>query len=62
MVSKPIDTAGKPKPIMPLIMPAKANTIIIIARNVTVYLRFLQGYATEKTGFALFLFLGVGLN
>ena len=51
MVSKPIDTAGNPKPIMPLIMPAKANTTIIIARNVTVYLRFLQGYATEKNRF-----------
>ena len=62
MVSKPIDTAGKPKPIMPLIMPAKANTIIIIARNVTVYLRFPTRLCYGKTGFALFLFLGVGLN
>ncbi len=62
MVSKPIDTAGNPKPIMPLIMPAKAKTTIIIAKKVTVYLRFLKGYATEKTGTALFLFLGVGLN
>ncbi|EXA98125.1 hypothetical protein J507_2214 [Acinetobacter sp. 1295259] len=47
---------------MPLIMPAKAKTTIIIAKKVTVYLRFLKGYATEKTGTALFLFLGVGLN
>lgn len=62
MVSKPIDTAGNPKPIMPFIMPAKAKITMIIAKKVTVYLRFLKGYATEKTGIALFLFLEVGLN